>query len=228
MSTQIDQAAEDLLQVQKCLHGDAAALGSLRERFDGTLRAILTGRGASATEAGDIVADLWGDCVVRGGEHPVLLEKYSGKCPLQGWLALVATNRWYDAKRREARGAKLMAGRSEEFSPADVVDQPREQTPAGFDDAIVDLLRDCLKASFAACAPQEMVLLRLVFLHGVSQREVARALGWNESKLSRNLSQTMQNVQTKVLAEIKKRDPWLELSWRDFVDLCQTRHIGFL
>jgi len=228
MKPQIDPAAEDLLQVQMCLRGDAAALGGLRERFDGTLRAILSARGASATEADDILADLWGDCVGSGGEHPALLEKYSGKCPLQGWLALVATNRWYDAKRRTARGVKIMSTASEESGETTVSGNPAEQVPTGFEDAIVDLLRDSLKASFAACAPQEMVLLRLVFLHGVSQREVARALGWNESKLSRNLSQTMQNVETKVLAEIKKRDPWLELSWQDFVDLCQTRQIGFL
>jgi RNA polymerase sigma factor (sigma-70 family) len=228
MNFQIDQAAEDFLQVQKCLGGDAAALGDLRDRLDKQLRAILRARGASQTEADDTLADLWGDCVGGCDEHSPLLEKYSGKCPLQAWLAMVATNRWYDAKRREARSIKIMGMRSEQSGPATVFDNPAEQTATGFEDAIAGLLRDSLKISFAACAPQDMVLLRLVFIHGLSQREVARTLSWNESKLSRNLSRAMQNIETQALAEIRKRDPWLHLNWQDFLDLCQTRQVGFL
>jgi RNA polymerase sigma factor (sigma-70 family) len=216
------------LRVQNCLRGAAAALGDLRDRFDGKLRAILRARGASATEADDTLADLWGDCVGNRPGHPALLEKYSGKCPLQAWLAMVATNRWFDAKRHEARGGKIMGMGSELSGEATRFDGPGQPAATGFEDAIVDLLRDSLKTSFAACAPRDMVLLRLVFIHGLSQREVARALGWNESKLSRNLSQAMKNIETRTLAEIKKRDPWLVLNWQDFLDLCHTRQIGFL
>src|SRR5271168_145896 len=118
MSSQIDQAAEDLVQVRNCLRGDEAALGRLRYQLDGKLRAILKARGANATEADDTLADLWCDCVGNGEAHPGLLEKYNGKCALEAWLALVATNRWYDAKRREARGIKIMGRASEQSGQA--------------------------------------------------------------------------------------------------------------
>lgn len=228
MPFEMEQTVEDLSQVQKCLRGDAAALGALRGRFDAALGAILRARGASATEADDVLADLWGDCVGSGEERPALLEKYSGRCPLQAWLALVATNRWYDAKRREARRVNLTdvspdeSGR--EIRPGSAV----EQSSSGVDDAIVGLLRDSLKAAFAARPPRDLVVLRLVYIHGLSQREIARMLGWNESKLSRNLSRTMQDIESRALSELRKRDPWLDLSWQDFLDLCETRQIGFL
>jgi RNA polymerase sigma factor (sigma-70 family) len=226
VSFHTNQAADDLLQVQKCLGGDLSALGALRERLDGPLRAILRSRGASPTEADDTVADLWGECVADGAGRPVLLDKYSGKCPLQSWLATVATNRWYDLKRHEARGFRIFQGGSD---PSEHTTEPPPQpAPAPGEDAIVDLLRGSLKAAFAAISAESMVLLRLVYLHGLSQREVARMLGWNETKLSRVLKQAMQQIEDDTLREVEKRDSWLALTWQDFLDLCQTEQIGFL
>jgi DNA-directed RNA polymerase specialized sigma24 family protein len=96
------------------------------------------------------------------------------------------------------------------------------------EDALVNLLRDSLSAAFGRCSPEVMVLLRLRYLHDVSQREIVRMLGWHESKVSRVLSQAMWDIEANVLREIKRRDPWLELTWSDFVALCETRQIGFL
>ena len=62
-----------------------------------------------------------------------------------------------------------------------------------------------------------MVLLRLVYLHDLTQREIVRMLGWSESKVSRFLARAMKEIETHTLKELKKRDPWLELSWQDFV-----------
>ena len=38
----------------------------------------------------------------------------------------------------------------------------------------------------------------------------------------------MEQIETRTLRELKKRDPWLELSWQDFVDLCETYQVSFL
>ena len=32
----------------------------------------------------------------------------------------------------------------------------------------------------------------------------------------------------QILQEIKRRDPWLELAWPDFLQLCESHEIGFL
>ena len=44
--------------------------------------------------------------------------------------------------------------------------------------------------------------------------------GWHESKVSRTLDATMSGIASRTMTEIKAVDPWLELSWEDFVELC--------
>jgi RNA polymerase sigma factor (sigma-70 family) len=212
------------------LGGDPAALGVLRERHHQTLRIILLARGATVTEAEDTLADIWGDCVTEGEDRPALLEKFSGRCALKTWLATVATRRWIDVKRRQARCVNLSASDSDGNTPSneDALERMAAVQPAAEDSALVELLRESLKAALARCGAEELVLLRLVYLHDVTQREMVRMLGWHESKVSRTLSQAMRQIERDTLREVKRRDPWLELTWQDFLDLCRTHHIGFV
>ena len=215
------------LQVSKCRQGDVEALAELRDKCHPSLLGILLARGADRTEAEDLLADLWADCVPGNDERPSILEKFSGKCTLHGWLATVATNRWIDLKRKQGR--RLAVDQNGSGSPerdhlADLEAAPSYTS----EDTLVGLLRDALKAAFARCGPEARVLLRLVYLHELSQREIMNMLGWSESKVSRFLSRAMKEIETYTLAELKKRDPWLELSWRDFVDLCETHQVGFI
>src|SRR5262245_37888570 len=99
--------SDALLPVLQCREGDPQALASLREQHHASLANILRARGASPTEVEDLLADLWADCVPGQANRPSLLEKFSGKCTLQGWLATVATNRWFDLKRKQARRIEL-------------------------------------------------------------------------------------------------------------------------
>jgi hypothetical protein len=38
----------------------------------------------------------------------------------------------------------------------------------------------------------------------------------------------MEEIEKHTLAEVKKRDPWIDLTWQDFVELCETHQIGFM
>jgi RNA polymerase sigma factor (sigma-70 family) len=220
-----DRLDDERLLVQKCAEGDPTALARVREQFHTTLFNILLSRGASRTETEDLLADLWVDCVPGDSERPSLLEKFSGRCSLQGWLATVATRRWIDLKRKVARRMDLN-------QTADSSEDAIERLPAspleGTEDSLVQLLRESLQAAFAICPPESMVLLRLVYLHGLTQRELVRLLRWNESKMSRVLSEAMSQIERNTLRELKKRDPLLELNWQDFLDLCETEQVGFL
>jgi RNA polymerase sigma factor (sigma-70 family) len=221
------QVDGDRLQVQKCQQGDPDALAWLRGKCHSPLTNILLSRGANRTEAEDILADLWADCVSGREDRPALLEKYSGKCSIQGWLATVATNRWIDRKRRDSKQVDLPPLDPEKPDESSLDHLPAAPSTTK-EDALVELLRASLKAAFTRCPADLMVLLRLVYIHGLSQREVVRMLGWHESKVSRALSQAMRQIQSDTLEELKKRDPLLELTWQDFVDLCETQQIGFL
>ena len=224
----LDSAPDgDRLQVQKCQQGDPHALAWLRDKCQSNLTNILLSRGANRTEAEDILADMWSDCVPGRQDRPALLEKYSGKCNIQGWLATVATNRWIDRKRRDSKQVDLPPLDPEKPEGSAFDHLPAAASPTK-EDALVELLRASLQGAFARCPADLMVLLRLVYIHGVSQREVVKMLGWHESKVSRALSHAMQQIQADTLKELKKRDPLLELTWQDFVDLCETEQIGFL
>jgi len=52
-------------------------------------------------------------------------------------------------------------------------------------------------------------------------------LGWGEWKVSRVLSEALEQIEKETMRSIKERDPWLELTWQDFVDLCRTYDLGF-
>lgn len=225
MAPSANPAYDEAAHVRMCQHGEAGALTELRARCHQPVLNILLARGASRTEAEDLLADLWADCVPGPGERPSFLEKFSGKCSLQGWLATVATNRWLDLKRKQARRAEL---ESHDGSGGDAIaEMPGLPNPLK-EASLVALLRDSLQVAFAGCPADAIVCLRLVYMHGLTQRELMRLLGWSESKVSRFLSQAMEQIEKLTLAEVKKRDPWLDLSWQDFVDLCETHEIGFL
>jgi RNA polymerase sigma factor (sigma-70 family) len=225
MLSQSSEMDDDSLLAERCLHGDPAALAGLRERCHRLLTETLISRGATRTEAEDLLADLWTDCVPGNPEDPSLLGKYGGKCPLQAWLATVVTRRWIDLKRRQVRHGESAGSGGQE-----ALEQLPADAGTGRDDGMVELLREALQAAFALCPPESMVLLRLVYLHGVSQREIMRMLGCSESKVSRGLSKAMKDIELHTLEHLKSHDPYLPLTltWQDFLDLCQTQQIGFL
>ena len=214
------------LRVSRCCQGDVEALTQLRESCHGPLLGTLLARGAGRTEAEDLLADLWADCVPGQDDRPSILEKFSGKCSVQGWLATVATNRWVDLKRKQSR--LVEAGQNDKDLGEHEELARLAATAYASEDTLIALLRDCLKSAFSSCDPITRVLFRLVYLHELSQREIVQMLGWSESKVSRFLSRAMKEVEAHTLAEVKKRDPWLELTWQDFVELCETHQVGFM
>jgi RNA polymerase sigma factor (sigma-70 family) len=222
-----DREQEERLLVERCQEGDRDALAELREQNNGSLRNILIARGANGSEAEEVLAEVWAKCVPGGEQHPSLLEKFNANSRLQNWLARVATNRWLDWKRQDKfRGEPPVsadAGSRTEFFYR-VPATPKEDV----DSTLVGLLRDSLKAAFASCAPESLVLLRLVYLHDVTQREVMRMVGWSESKVSRTLSQALEYIRVETLRELKEREPMLTLTWQDFQDLCESEPAGFL
>jgi RNA polymerase sigma factor (sigma-70 family) len=209
---------DELALLKKCLQGDVEALGRLREKCHPNVLNILVSRGASRTEAEDSLADLWSDCVPRGDEGQSLLEKFKGNCKLQVWLSVVATRRWIDFKRRQRRNVSPAGPEENEDWPAG------EAAPARIpgEGALAEILRQSLQSALSQCSAEALVLLRLRYVHNLSQRELAHMLAWHESKVSRLLSQSMQEIETKTLGEVRKQDRWLQLAWDDFLNLCDS------
>jgi RNA polymerase sigma factor (sigma-70 family) len=209
---------QDLAFVQRVLATDAPAASELRSRYHNKLVGVLRARGANQTEAEDLVADLWTDCFAARENRTTLLTKYQGRCALESWLLTVATHRLVDLKRRQSFRVEVPASTAD--SPEDFFDRrPQPEKPAS-EKHLQQLLRQAIQRAFAKQEPEAILMLKLVHLHQLSQRELARMWGWHESKVSRTLDVTRQNVARIILAELKKVDPWLELRWEDFVELC--------
>jgi RNA polymerase sigma factor (sigma-70 family) len=207
----------DLAFVQRVLTSDAAAASELRTRYHGKLVGVLRARGANQTEAEDLVADLWTDCFAAPANRQTLLTKYQGRCALESWLLTVATHRLVDLKRRQS--FRVDVSSSEQSTDSFFDRTPQAERPSS-EKHLVHLLRGAIQQAFSAQDPEAVLMLKLVHLHQLTQREIARMWGWHESKVSRTLEVTRQNVARTILADLKKIDPWLELRWEDFVELC--------
>ncbi len=225
MCTESNQPGNTEIWVRRAGGGDPEALSGLRQKHHAAVRGILVARGANPTEAEDILADLWADCVRSNGDTPSLLEKFSGRCTFRGWLATVATHRWVDFRRRASRQVDLGEGKDGERGEL-LESRSLELGSVPHDDALTRLLAEALEVGFSRCPAEAMVCLRLVHLHAITQREVAQMLGWSDAKVSRYLAETMQGICRATLAEVRRRDPWLELTWEDFMELCGTQQIG--
>lgn len=206
----------DLELAEDALSGDREAaeivLGMLQAP---ELNAALRGRGASASEASDLVADLCGDCFggerVKGGLHR-LLGRYNGRCPLPAYFRHIAINRLISLKRKVRPTVSTDAEDAREL-PSPAVDG----TP---DAALIALLREALKSALAGMDPERLVLIRLIESYGVPQKQIGSLLGWHESKISRAKKDFIEDLRDSVMEEIHRADPWLQLEWEDFLSLC--------
>lgn len=205
--------------VQRILDGDVEALGALRERLHSQLSAALIARGARRAEAADLLADLWSDCVPKGAEGVSLLEKYHGRSPLPAWLGTVVTHRWVDSRRRAAK----CAGSLDEtvfLTSASGPEAMRTERLTLVDSALSGMIQTALQEAFAGLRVDALVMLRLVHLHGLTQRELGRMWGWHETRVSRHLQRNMKRIRDLTLAGLATRDPWLKLEWEDLVEVC--------
>src|ERR1700704_1091223 len=210
---------QDLNFAQSVLNVNSAAAAELRSRYHGRIVAVLCSRGASSTEAEDLVADLWSDCFAARPNRQTLLSKYQGRCALESWLLTVATHRLVDLKRRQTFRVEVPASMD---SNEDFFDQRPGPEPASApsEKQLALLLREATRQAFSKGDAESILMLKLVHLHQLTQREIARMWGWHESKVSRALEVTRENIARDILSEMKRVDPWLELRWEDFVELC--------
>jgi RNA polymerase sigma factor (sigma-70 family) len=209
----------DICFVRSILAGNERAASDLRARHHSKLVAILCTKGATKTEAEDLIADVWSDCFgATSGRSPILM-KYQGRCALESWLITVATNRFIELKRRQQFRSELS-----QLSPnrlAGHFDSVPGATTQHTEHLLLDLLHRSVLKAFSESDPQALLMLRLVHIHGVTQREIGRMWRWHESKVCRVLDLARQNIKKSVLAQVKRTDPWLRFTWEDFSDLCR-------
>ncbi|MGA2656916.1 MAG: hypothetical protein ABSH34_05280 [Verrucomicrobiota bacterium] len=211
---------EEMCLANRCLLGEEGAVEALRERCHEKLLRKLISRGAQLAVAEEILADFWPDTFLpKRNDAPPLLAKYKGESPLLPYLTRAATNRLIDYMRRQ----ELWADRPPDEAWCQALQVDVSAAP---EDSLLELVRQALEKGFEVCAPQDLVRLRLVHGHGVTQRQIAAIWHCSEFVVCRRLGAAMANIRKAALAHIRQADPWLELTWEDILETCSSPNPG--
>jgi len=211
----------DIDLVQRCLDNEEAALVEIQSSVTPFLMGALANHGASEADSEELLAGLWADCVAGDGERQPIFIRYAGTAPLRSWLAAIVLNRWISLKRREATHTRVVEaiGRAE----TGLVQETRLEATLEAD--MMQVVELAVRSAIASCEPEEIVLLKLVHLHGVKRRDLAGLAGCHESQLGRRLKATERKIAEGTLAAVRAHDPMLELTWNDFVRVCENANI---
>lgn len=208
----------DFHLAQECLDGNASALALLQERYREPLLAFLQGAGAHPQEAVEIVAELWADCVSAHAGTGPKLARYNGICALKTFFSTITLNVLLTRRRREKRWSALVTPAvPDDTAPADsaAAAEPAEVP-------LLDLMREAIQAAFMACPAEDFVLLQLAHLDGLRVVELAKIFDCSTASISRHGARASRDIAAATLQSIRATDPWLELRWEDFVELCGT------
>jgi RNA polymerase sigma factor (sigma-70 family) len=203
-------AQADFELARKCLDGDVSALARMQGRFSRDLHTFLLGAGATKSEADELLTNLWTDCITG---KPLLL-RYRGTAPLIAWLKTVLMNDLVDRRRRqslEKSASDALSGQEQAPGPG--------RNPS--DAPLFGIMRRALTHAFGSCPAESVVMLQLVHLYGLTQREVCTIWGYTESKVSRRLSAAVRHIAHETMRAIGKADEWLEIQWEDFLEFCR-------
>lgn len=215
--------AEDLELTQRALAGDEEYVRRFQDEYQPTLERVLMSRGVDKVAAEDLVADIMAECFGAGkkGETTPLLTKFEGRSSLSTWLIRITWNRWLDLKRRDKFRGDLPEYDDDEARGVDKFDRVADE----FDEDLIDedlgeLMSNAIKTAFASLEPDTLLMLKLSYLHGISQTVLATMWRVDQTRISRTLSSAREQIAMVTMREIKAGDPDIEIDWEDFKRLC--------
>ncbi len=181
-------------------------------------------RGVERVQAQDLVADIIAECFGAGkkGQTRPLLEKFEGRSSLSTWMIRITWNRWLDLKRRDKFRGDLPTYDDEEDRGGDRFDRVEGDDPANdlLDEDLSVLMGNAIRKAFESLDPDVLLMLKLSYLHGISQSLIARMWQCDQTRVSRALTTARQQIATVTMEAIREADSSLELEWDDFHKLC--------
>lgn len=210
----------------QCLDGDVEAIVRLQRDFSGPTAAYLIAAGAKSLEAAEVVGSLWADLLVPSDTCGPRLARYDGSCALKTWLNTVALNKLLTRKRNEKRWQDLIPARVGAHSDEGDTDEPSwggssdEAVPG--EAPLIEIMRVAIETAFRSCGPEDFVLLQLKHCDRLIGAELAVMFDCDESAISRRIQKAEAGMRTATLRQVHQTDPWLELKWDDFMELCRS------
>ena len=215
--------AEDLDLVDRAVNGDVAAVRDFQETYRPMLERVLMSRAVDRLQAEDLVADIIAECFGAGknGQTRPLIEKFEGRSSLSTWMIRITWNRWLDLKRRDKFRGELPSY-DDDDRYGDQFDRVAGVNP---DDELLDsdlseLMGRAIREAFDSLGPDVLLMMKLSYLHGVSQAIIARMWQCDQTRVSRLLTAAREQVAAVTMQRIREADSSLKLEWEDFQKLC--------
>ena len=215
--------AEDLELTQKVIGGDNEAARTFQEEYQPTLERVLMSRGVDKVSAEDLVADILAECFGAGkkGETTPLLTKFEGRSSLSTWLIRITWNRWLDLKRRDKFRGDLPEYDDDEARGVDKFDRVADEKDDDLiDEDLGDLMQRAIQKAFQSLESDTLLMLKLSYLHNISQTVLATMWRVDQTRISRTLTAAREQIAQVTMQEIKAGDPDIEIEWEDFKRLC--------
>ncbi len=156
---------DDADLVRKTIAGDDEAFAELVRRHK---RSVLRTAARFARSAAEL-EDLGQEAFFRAYRD---LRGFRGDAPFGHWLARVTARACYDALRKRRREERDVSLEGLPVPPAD---------PGTEDGAAAGHARLVLREAMSRLKPEERLVITLFELEGLSAREVAELMGWNET-----------------------------------------------
>lgn len=216
--------ADDLELVDRAVSGEDAAVRAFQKEYQPMLERVMMSRGVDKIQAQDLVADVIAECFGAGknGRTRPLLEKFEGRSSLSTWMIRITWNRWLDLKRRDKFRGELPSYQDDDDRGGDKFDRIAGENADEklLNDDLVELMGRAIKTAFASLDPDVLLMMKLSYLHGVSQSEIARMWQCDQTRVSRSLSSAREEIASVTMQTIRQTDADLELTWEDFQKLC--------
>lgn len=216
--------AADLDLTDRAVGGDDGAVRAFQEEYQPMLERVMMSRGLNKVEAQDLVADVIAECFGAGkkGETRPLLEKFEGRSSLSTWMIRITWNRWLDLKRRDKFRGDLPVYEDDEQKGVDQFDRVEGASLEEdlLDEDLSELMGRAIKSAFDSLDPGVLLMLKLSYLHGVSQAVIARMWQCDQTRVSRSLTSAREQIASQTMQFINESDAGLELEWEDFQKLC--------
>lgn len=216
--------AEDLDLVDRAMDGDAVAVREFQDTYRPLLERVLMSRGVDRVKAEDLVADVVAECFGAGksGQTRPLLEKFEGRSSLSTWMIRTTWNRWLDLKRRDKFRGELPSYEDDDERSGDQFDRVAGADPDEnvLDSDLSELMGRAIREAFDSLGPEILLMLKLSYLHGISQSVIARMWQCDQTRVSRTLTAARQQVAAETMRRIRESDAAIQLEWEDFQKLC--------
>jgi RNA polymerase sigma-70 factor (ECF subfamily) len=192
---------EDLYLAAACAIGVPGSEARFETRCGARMRVVLAAVATSPDLQAEVAQEVRNVLLVRSADAPPKIASYNGQGPLDRWVAVVAQRQAASRRRDDVREQRAREGAAVEAAIAGTT-QPellyaKQRYRTEFEHA--------MKEAVSLLSERDRMLLRLHLISRISNDQIGRMYGVNQSTASRWLTRIREAVATEVTRILRER-----------------------